>query len=118
MAIGIPKPNCAQIARADGTERFTGALACWATQLWHASAEGTEQPQALTCYGDGLSLPVYSDVLIPRGLIGRLSVILGCRALLTARMTSMVIPCLSRPIEEISISPWASPRFWHVMNSM
>ncbi|GHO90026.1 hypothetical protein KSF_000740 [Reticulibacter mediterranei] len=56
-----------QIARADGTERFTGALACWATQLWHALAEGTEQPQALTCYVDGHRKPVYSDVLIPRG---------------------------------------------------
>jgi hypothetical protein len=31
---------------------------------------------------DGLSLPVYSEVLSPRGLIGRLGVILGCRALL------------------------------------
>lgn len=31
---------------------------------------------------DGHRKPVYSEVLIPRGLIGRLSVILGCRALL------------------------------------
>ena len=29
-----------QIARADGAERFTDVLACWATQLWHP-AEGT-----------------------------------------------------------------------------
>ena len=31
---------------------------------------------------DGHRKPVYSKVLIPRGLIGRLGVVLGCRALL------------------------------------
>src|SRR5258706_8253971 len=35
----------------------------------------------LTCYIDGHRKPVYSEVLIPRGLIGRLGVVLGCRAL-------------------------------------
>ena len=36
-------------------------------------------------YVDGHRKPVYSDVLIPRGLIGRLGVILGCRALVLMR---------------------------------
>ena len=73
-----------QIARADGAERFTDALACWATQLWHPTKDPgeAEHPYALTCYVDGHRKPVYSEVLIPRGLIGRLGVILGCRALL------------------------------------
>jgi hypothetical protein len=73
-----------QIARADGAERFTDALASWATLLWHPTEDTgeVEQPQALTCYVDGHRKPVYSEVLIPRGLIGRLGVILGCRALL------------------------------------
>jgi hypothetical protein len=76
-----------QVARADGAERFTDALACWATHLWHPSAVTEEAGKAaslhaLTCYVDGHRKPVYSDALIPRGLIGRLSVILGCRALL------------------------------------
>jgi hypothetical protein len=80
-----------QVARADGAERFTDALACWTTHLWHPPAEGvggtggtegTAQPHALTCYVDGHRKPVYSEVLIPRGLIGRLGVVLGCRALL------------------------------------
>jgi hypothetical protein len=80
-----------QVACADGAERLTDALACWTTHLWHApqaSAEGTgetgetAQLHALTCYVDGHRKPVYSEVLIPRGLIGRLGVILGCRALL------------------------------------
>ncbi len=76
-----------QVARTDGTERFTDALACWATHLWHptAAAAEAEHPhylQALTCYLDGHRKPVYSDVLLPRGLVGRLGVVLGCRALL------------------------------------
>jgi hypothetical protein len=73
-----------QVARADGAERWTSALACWATQLWHPTEHTgeAEHPYALTCYVDGHRKPVYSEVLIPRGLIGRLGVILGCRALL------------------------------------
>jgi len=73
-----------QVARADGAERWTSALACWATQLWHPTEHTgeAEHPYALTYYVDGHRKPVYSDVLIPRGLIGRLGVILGCRALL------------------------------------
>ena len=73
-----------QIARADGDDNFTSALACWATQLWHPTEDAgeAEHPYALTCYVDGHRKPVYSDVLLPRGLIGRLGVILGCRALL------------------------------------
>jgi len=76
-----------QVARADGAERFTDALAPWATYLWHPTGETeeterAEQPHALTCYVDGHRKPVYSEVLLPRGLIGRLGVILGCRALL------------------------------------
>jgi hypothetical protein len=77
-----------QVARSDGAERFTDALACWSTHLWHPPAEGTGgteetvQSHALTCYVDGHRKPVYSEVLIPRGLIGRLGAILGCRALL------------------------------------
>lgn len=78
-----------QVARAGGAERFTDALACWATQLWHPveaaiEAECPEHPhhlQALTCYLDGHRKSVYSDLLLPRGLIGRLGVVLGCRAL-------------------------------------
>jgi hypothetical protein len=75
-----------QVASADGAERFTDALACWTTLLWHAPAEEMGEADhhlhALTCYVDGHRKPVYSEVLIPRGLIGRLGVILGCRALL------------------------------------
>jgi hypothetical protein len=73
-----------QVASADGADSFTSALACWTTQLWHATGEtaSAEQPHMLTCYVDGHRKPVYSDVLLPRGLIGRLGMVLGCRALL------------------------------------
>jgi hypothetical protein len=74
-----------QVASADGADSFTSALACWATQLWHPPhipAEEAAQPHALTCSIDGHRKPVYSDALLPRGLIGRLGVVLGCRALL------------------------------------
>ncbi|GHO59612.1 hypothetical protein [Ktedonobacter robiniae] len=73
-----------QVARADGAERFTDALAWWTTHLWHpiGETEEAEHPYALTCYVDGHRKPVYIDVLLPRGLIGRLDVVLGCRALL------------------------------------
>jgi hypothetical protein len=74
-----------QVARADGAERFTNALASWTTHLWHPPAEGTgemgeaEHPHALTCYVDGHRKPVYSEVLIPRGLIGLPSTPLAAR---------------------------------------
>ena len=76
-----------QVACADGAERFTNTLGSWATHLWHpvetaAEAEHPHHLQALTCYLDGHRKPVYSDVLLPRGLVGRLGVVLGCRALL------------------------------------
>ena len=59
---------------------MTDALAQWTTDLWYPEA-GDDDPPSLTCYVDGHRKPVYSDRLIPRGLIGRLGVILGCRAL-------------------------------------
>jgi len=70
-----------QVANSGGAERLTDALARWTTQLWHPSDEAAEQPRSLTCYIDGHRKPVYTDALIPRGLVGRLSTVLGCRAL-------------------------------------
>lgn len=70
-----------QLAHAGGAERLTEALARWTTSLWQASGEVSEQPRSLTCYIDGHRKPVYTDTLIPRGLVGRLSAVLGCRAL-------------------------------------
>jgi hypothetical protein len=70
-----------QVAHADGAERLTDALARWTMHLWHTLEEGTEPFTALRGYVDGHRKPIYSGALIPRGLIGRLGVVLGCRAL-------------------------------------
>ncbi len=63
----------AQIAQSGAAERSTDSLARWSSQLWPA--------QEVLYYIDGHRKPVYSDSLLPRGLVGRLDKILGCRAL-------------------------------------
>ncbi len=70
-----------QVASASGAELLTDALATWTAQLWQTPEEASEPSKSLTCYIDGHRKPVYSDRLIPRGLVGRLGTILGCRAL-------------------------------------
>jgi hypothetical protein len=70
-----------QVAYADGAERLTDALARWTTQLWQPTEEQGERFTSLTCYVDGHRKPVYTDACIPRGLVGRLSTVLGCRTL-------------------------------------
>lgn len=69
-----------QVASASGAEVLTNALGKWTAQLWHSATEGSAE----VCprfYVDGHRKPVYTDKLIPRGLIGRSGKILGCRAL-------------------------------------
>jgi len=69
-----------EVARAQGDEVFTDALARWTAQLWQMpEQEPGSQPAPF--YVDGHRKPVYTGALIPRGLVGRLSTILGCRAL-------------------------------------
>ena len=69
-----------QMAQANQAETLTNALAAWTAQLWPLP---TQEPlgQYAAYYIDGHRKPVYTDALIPRGLVGRLSTILGCRAL-------------------------------------
>jgi hypothetical protein len=69
-----------QLAQANGDEVLTDAFAGWTAQLWHPPAQ-QRLDQAAAFYIDGHRKPVYSDMLIPRGLVGRLSTVLGCRAL-------------------------------------
>ena len=70
-----------QLARAGGEETFTDALAAWTSQLWTGQkSEPDCQPPAF--YVDGHRKPVYSDHLLPRGLIGRTGKVLGGRTLL------------------------------------
>jgi hypothetical protein len=69
-----------QMAQANQAETLTDALARWTAQLWNLPAQ-EPLAQSAAFYIDGHRKPVYADVLIPRGLVGRLSVVLGCRAL-------------------------------------
>jgi hypothetical protein len=70
-----------QLACAGGEEAFTDALAAWTCQLW--PVQSSEQDGPLPAfYVDGHRKPVYSDHLLPRGLIGRTGKVLGGRTLL------------------------------------
>jgi hypothetical protein len=71
----------AQVARAGGDAALTDALAAWTATLWPSAAPEPGQPPP-AFYLDGHKKPVYTDHLIPRGLIGRTGKVLGCRALL------------------------------------
>jgi hypothetical protein len=68
------------LARTDTAERFTTALASWTKQLWSSTADANE-PSEAAFYVDGHRKPIYTASLIPRGMVGRLSKVLGCRAL-------------------------------------
>jgi hypothetical protein len=69
-----------RLASANADEAFTAALARWTSTLWQVQArsQGATSPQV---YVDGHRKAVYTDTLIPRGLIGNSGKILGCRAL-------------------------------------
>ena len=69
-----------QLSKLDGDRALTEALARWTASLWHG-AQATRDTSVPHFYLDGLSLPVYTQTLIPRGLIGCSGKILGCRAL-------------------------------------
>ncbi len=59
---------------------MTDALAGWTARLWTGEKPKPDQPPP-AFYVDGHKKPVYSDHLIPRGLIGHTGKVLGCRAL-------------------------------------
>ena len=65
------------LACGNGAESFTTMLGTWTGKLWR-QVEG--EPNDF--YVDGHHKPVYSQQLVPRGLIGRTGKILGCRALM------------------------------------
>ena len=67
----------AQLAAAGGAGYLTDTLARWTSHLW----KGSEAGASAVYYVDGHRKAVYSDSLLPRGLVGRTGKILGCRAL-------------------------------------
>jgi len=73
----------ARLAHAGAAERLTEVIARWTWSLWQPEHPEALQPALpVVFYVDGLSLAVYSDVLVPRGPVGKLGgKILGCREL-------------------------------------
>jgi hypothetical protein len=69
-----------KLSQLDGDQVLTDALARWTASLWH-SVDARQDPSSSHFYLDGHRKPVYTQTLIPRGLIGRSGKILGCRAL-------------------------------------
>src|SRR5439155_107785 len=65
------------LACGDGAESFTTMLGTWTAKLWQQVERESDD-----FYVDGHHKPVYSQRLVPRGLIGRTGKILGCRALM------------------------------------
>ncbi len=80
---GYTEQFLAHLARAQAAERLTETMARWTWSLWQTNQTPSDQtgPPAVF-YVDGLSLAVYSAVLVPRGPVGKLDgKILGCREL-------------------------------------
>ncbi len=73
----------ARLAHAGAAERLTEVVARWTWSLWQAEQADSDQPTPLPVfYVDGHRKAVYSDVLVPRGPVGKLGgKILGCREL-------------------------------------
>ena len=72
-----------RLAHVGADEDLTDAVAPWTWALWHAEQIQQEQEeQEAVFYVDGHRKAVYSDMLVPRGPVGKLGgKILGCRAL-------------------------------------
>jgi hypothetical protein len=73
----------ARLAYAGAAERLTAVIARWTWSLWQPEQPSPDQPNPpAVFYIDGHRKAVYSDVLVPRGPVGKLGgKILGCREL-------------------------------------
>jgi hypothetical protein len=71
------------LAHAGTAERLTEVVAKWTWKLWQTEPPSSDQPTtSAVFYVDGHRKAVYSDVLVPRGPVGKLGgKILGCREL-------------------------------------
>jgi hypothetical protein len=68
-----------QLSATHADRALTEALARWTAAVWQVEKRSREASSSF--YVDGHRKPVYTETLIPRGLIGRLGKIAGCRAL-------------------------------------
>lgn len=70
----------AEGAQVGADEALSDALASWTASLWKPHVRVEDGPLPVFSI-DGHRKAVYADPLIPRGLVGRLGKVLGCRAL-------------------------------------
>ncbi len=79
----------ARLAHAGAAQHLTEVMAKWTWSLWHAEQTGSDQPtDPAVFYVDGHRKAVYSDMLVPRGPVGKLGgKILGCRELVVLHDT-------------------------------
>jgi hypothetical protein len=79
----------ARLAHAGVAERLTEVVAKWTWKRWQTEPSSSDQPKAPAIfYIDGHRKAVYSDVLVPRGPVGKLGgKILGCRELVVLHDT-------------------------------
>jgi hypothetical protein len=70
----------AELAQVGADDPLTEALASWTASLWKPWPHEAESPVPIF-YVDGHRKAVYTDHLIPRGVVGRFEKVLGCRAL-------------------------------------
>ena len=79
-----------RLAHAGAAECLTEGVAKWTWSLLQQEQPSADQPDApAVFYVDGLSLAVYSDVLVLRGPVGKLGgKILGCRELVVLHNAS------------------------------
>jgi len=74
-----------RLAHAQADKGLTDVVAQWTWALWHEEQpqeESEQEEQRAVFYVDGHRKAVYSDVLVPRGPVGKLGgKILGCREL-------------------------------------
>jgi hypothetical protein len=68
------------LAAAQADQALTEALARWTAAVWQGG-ERSREASSSSFYVDGHRKTVYTESLIPRGLIGRLGKIAGCRTL-------------------------------------
>ncbi len=66
-----------QLSAVQADQALTEALARWTAVMWQVEKRSGEA----SFYVDGHRKAVYTETLIPRGLIGRFGKIAGCRAL-------------------------------------
>ncbi len=69
-----------RLSSAQADQALTKALARWTTALWQVKTR-SQEASSPHFYVDGHRKAVYTDALIPRGLIGNSGKILGCRTL-------------------------------------